>query len=323
MEVVSWNLSGVDLVKLPDCLRDVGRIHGLPFLNLQELPRGTTGWQTYHVGGWEICACQPADMWRGIGIGFDPTRWALLRRKISGRGVWCRFRSLFSSAELWVGTFHFTQGCTQDQHSAEVAAFLSGLPATTHPVVIAGDMNAAVQWSVDKEGITPFGVTGKTLNMLGAVQGAGYRFCQPSLQQMGTPTSRPRKSGDQGHQIDLAAYKHVTFDHLHIHVDSCYALGSDHDMVSVFFSLPTGSRPPRPQRVNTRARKVITKLPRVTEVNQQILEDLALHFTKPSAGAKYKEPPGGCWHVSACQECDRQAWKQALQARQKAWCEWT
>ena len=81
MEVVSWNLSGVDLVKLPDCLRDVGRIHGLPFLNLQELPRGTTGWQTYHVGGWEICACQPADMWRGIGIGFDPTRWALLRRK--------------------------------------------------------------------------------------------------------------------------------------------------------------------------------------------------------------------------------------------------
>ena len=308
MEVISWNLAGVDLVKLR--LREVGRVFGLPFLSLQELPRGTTGWQTHHVGGWEVCACQPADMWRGIGIGFDPTRWALMRRKISGRGIWCRFRGLHLSVEIWVGTFHFTQGCSQDQHYAEVSTFLSGLPATTHPVVIAGDTNAAVQWSVDGEGITPFGGNGKSLNMLGAVQGAGYRFCQPSLQQLETPTSRPRKAGDRGHQIDLAACKHVAFDHLHIHVDSCFALGSDHDMVSVLFNLAREGRP------FTRPRKVVAELPKVSEVNQQILEDLSQHFTKPAAGARYKDPP----EVRSTR--NRQVWKQALQARCKARGEW-
>ena len=223
------------------------------------------------MGGWEICSCQPEDMWRGLGIAFDPSEWALLRRKLAGRGLWCRFRNLTDSTELWIGTFHFTQGCTQDQHATEVSSFLAGLPATTHPVIVAGDANASVQWSVADGEIFPYGVAGKTHNMLGLIQGAGFRFCPPRADQLDTPTSRPRKAGDQGHQIDLFACKHVDLEAVHIHVDSHRVLGSDHDLLSATFRRPARDLGVGKscRRAHTRPRKVVRAVPPVAEINQK------------------------------------------------------
>ena len=97
-------------------------------LTLQEMLRDKVGWSKLQQGSWSVVSCQPEHMWRGTAVAFRDTEWIVVKRVQSDKGVWVRLKHLLNSTTLWVGTAHFTPGCTFAQYEAEVDDFLAGLP---------------------------------------------------------------------------------------------------------------------------------------------------------------------------------------------------
>ena len=90
-----------------------------------------------------------------------------MRSKASSKGVWLRLRRQSDGVQLWCGSFHFTQGCTKEQHAQQLHGFLKELPPTTLPTTNGGDANTPFKWVMDREGeISPYAGEGKGEHMI-------------------------------------------------------------------------------------------------------------------------------------------------------------
>ena len=101
--------------------------------------------------------------------------------------------------------------------------------------------------------------------------------------QFQTPTSRPRREGVCGHQIDFVAVKHVHAENVTVHVDSFMSIDGDHDFVSTLVA--TNRRRQKRERVDTRPQRVVGHIPPQTELTQTTLRPCRdLHQAGPKQG---------------------------------------
>ena len=323
LQLLTWNLGGVDLDRLPAGLR-----HSWPeglggLMSLQELPRTEPGWSTKEKEGITVVGYRDELAWRGVGVGFKTGEWLVMRRKAKGRAVWLRMRSVKDKVELWVGSLHLSQGVSGREHTKEIVDAMSLLPPTTLPCVLGCDGNASLRWADRGLGIvTPYGEDLKAENMLGTLGGYGFEVVPPRGGQLSTPTSRPRKDGVQGHQIDFVAVKRACVDCVRVHVDSFKTIDGDHDFLSTTMHVNRPTQ--RKDRVDARPRVVVDgPIPTQRTLDQTKLAALAQRYTKPKQGEGYRDPADVKTLFAIAKHGGlKEDWKKAQQARKKAKQRW-
>ncbi|CAE7809873.1 RTase, partial [Symbiodinium sp. CCMP2592] len=245
--VFGWNLGGCSADTLCDLVKTATReaVFDSDLFLLQELPRSRTGWATTTTKeGYRLVGHQGSSQWRGTGLLYSPLAWSVIRRVAKGKGTWFLLKSLRSSVQFWVATFHFTPGLTVQKHEQEVLEFLKGRPSDGRPVLLQGDSNAHLGWVAGSGAVEALGLEGKSIMMLDQFSAAGIRLCPPPSRQFPTPTSRPRREGCEGHQIDFGATKGVP---LYIHEDSYMLQGTDHELLELRFWLRLAAQCTRPR----------------------------------------------------------------------------
>ena len=248
------------------------------FFALQELPRDAVGWKTETVQEWHILSHRSQEQWRGTGVMHNPQEWSVMRKKAHDRGIWVRMQERSTGVQLWVGSLHCTQRCSQPQHAPEIGEALEALSPTTLPVVLMGDTNACVGWASADQGLFPFGMDGKGLKMLDLLKRRQLQLMAPTESQKHTSTSRPRKQGVKGNIIDMIAYRRASASHVQVVEDSCNILGTDHDTLLGHVLLSGVGK--RERRYDTRLRVVNRQLPVLEKIDERILERLVKTCTR-------------------------------------------
>ena len=287
---------------------------------LQEIARGEAGWTWETLGSHKILTHREQDCWRGAGILFDSTKWTLMRKRKTDRGIWTRLRRIHDDVELWVGSLYIPPSFTHCQHAEAVSKHLDDLPPTTLPVCLGADLNTGLKWFGRGRDVHAQG-DGRLQNLLDKCQEKGMLLAPPRVPDRSLPTTRPR-NGTTGRQIDLFITKHTREDVVSIHPQSGREIGTDHDAVILRFLLR--APPNMRRRVNTKPRQVTSHLDIGHTLDQTSLEALARTCTKPYAGQKYKDPA----HVQALfrqarNNGNNHDWKAAHRARKNARQEWS
>ena len=319
---VSWNIGGTSVA---NAVQSIRRSAGakIQIVCLQEMPRRECGWHTEVLEDLTLVQYRhDDDQWRGNAIGFGP-QFQVIRKRGCRFGVWLRLRHLPTGNEVWIGSHRLSTGVNSDTTADELRVMCKLLPPTLLPVVLLGDFNTKLRWTdaLDPQGdLRP--TEARSEYVLSELGNVGLQMRAPTKAQWDTPTSRPRRTKVQGHQIDGCAYKNCRMSSLSIEVDSYKQIGGDHERVSCDFPLRTGESPP-PLRAVTRPRFVTTKLPSLHRVDQKVLQDLAKKCTAPRPGLRYRDPPDvKDLYAKAKQTGSENDWKTAHKARRKAQEEW-
>ena len=187
----------LEVVKSNDLERHIRDGCGAPLstdtlLTLQELPRDKVGWSKQGYGSWTVVSHRTEQMWRGVGVGYRDSEWAVLRRTQAHRGVWLYLKHLATDTRIWVGSAHFTPGCSLAQYEVEVEECMQGLPGNSGPTVFQCDANAPYHWGLCDGGLQPTGRDVKANELHGMLLHKGLEMVPPTREHMSTPTSRPR-----------------------------------------------------------------------------------------------------------------------------------
>ena len=323
IHIAAWNIGGTSV---EDAIQSTRRTAGpkKDLVCLQEVPRQPTGWKTDTVDGMTIVQYRHDDgQWRGNAIAFTED-YQILRRRGCRFGIWLRLRHLPTENEMWISSIRLSTGTTSDVTAEELRTVCALLPPTLLPTVMMGDFNTQLKWSriAGAQGdMRP--TEARAEYVLSQLGGCGMRMKAPGPDQWDTPTSRPRRARARGRQIDGVAYKGARLTDVIIEVDSFKQLiGGDHERLYTSFLVRTGDRAV-PQRVPTRPRIVVRQLPSVESFDQQILHQLAVQYTQPKPGTRYRDTP-------LVKQLYRQAkrtgtendWKTAHKARRKAQVQW-
>ncbi|CAE7346755.1 unnamed protein product [Symbiodinium microadriaticum] len=236
------------------------------------------------------------------------------------KGSWFKVRHLERRVELWIGTMHLTPGAPVAQFEHEVHDLLQGLPKNAHRVVIMGDVNTPFTWNRDVDGVSAVCKEGKGNILHKALVERDLRMGTPSLEQLATPTSRPRQEGRQGTCIDVMASKHVRLDSWYIHEDSYQTIGNDHELCEACLLVDEKRHFPRHV---TGPRVWTGGVQQISFLDQEGIEQLARQCTKPATGHGYKDSDEV---KQAFREAKRRGtavlWKKALKMRSEARKQW-
>ncbi|CAE7776695.1 unnamed protein product [Symbiodinium sp. CCMP2456] len=286
---VGWNLGGASVTDYPQVVADV--LRKLPphsLLSFQEVLRSSPGWQTETSNGWTMIHHRGDEVWRGTGIAFRSSCWKIMRKKATSRGIWIRLRGV-QGVQLWVGTAHFTPGCTQPQHAREVHDHLAGLQATTLPVLLSCDLNAEISWGRDQDGLCrAVGTNGKTDEFLAQCSRRRLDAIPPHPQDYDTPTSRPRQANRVGKQIDCMLATTGVATRVEIHKDSYMTVGTDHELLSTEVTLRASKGG---ERYSTQPRVWIGGPKHVPAITQDLLVEMGKECTRPRRSTAYRDPP--------------------------------
>ena len=126
--------------------------------------------------------------------------------------------------------------------------------------------------------------------------------------------SRPRRRGARGHQIDGVATKGTGRAQVTIAEGSYKQIGGDHERLCVV--LPLGGRSLPVVGGSTGPREVRGEIPSQVGLNQNRVEQLAVEYTRPKRGQRYRA------FRRARELNSEQAWKDTQKARQRARDEW-
>ena len=245
----------------------------------------------------------------------------MMRRRQCEKGIWLRLKHIHTGLQMWFGSAHWTQGCTQAQHAQEVFHTLQSLQATSLPTIFAADSNAAIGWCRGQGELLPHGLDGKGLRMLDSLKKRGLTVMGPSESQRDLPTSRPRKQGVKGTVIDHSAAARVRIEGMYICEDSFQVIGTDHDMVLGTAVLQGLEKVP--PRFGTRPRQVVAHIPASKHVDQHTLKHWAETITKPMASQAYRDSAEVKQLFCQAKVAKTpESWKAAFKARQEARKQW-
>ena len=156
--------------------------------------------------------------------------------------------------------------------------------------------------------------------MIDVLEEFGYRWQVLRDDQVGQPSSRLRKSDAVGSQIDFIATKHADITPVNILTDTCFHIGTDHDMLQVEARFRSAKALPR---IRTGRRVLVSKPTFPQHLDQEIMQNLAQKHTKAprSSGYKDSEATKVCFRVARrCKTAE--AWKRALMSRKEDRARW-
>ena len=322
----SWNIGGKpisDALKAVDVAQPHKARDGI--MALQELPRVAPGWHTTKEEGGRLLVQYRDDLrqWRGNGIAFNPEKFVSLRRKASPVGVWLRLRHRDTGAEFWVSSARLSTGVPDSTTAEEIQVFLKLRPKVPSQAVLLSDFNTRLTWSAGAGRIAqPSPSCGRADYLVSEIETQHFLMCGPPVQQWDTPTSRPRRAGARGKQIDGAAVRSLPRAETHIEEKSFRQIGGDHDRIHLTIAMARGGGGPPPDQ-STRPRIVSREPKPQPYLDQQIMEKLARTHTRPLPGNRYRDPE----HVKKLYQkakktgCE-QDWKEAHKARRTAQDQW-
>ena len=292
ISLLTWNIGGKpvdDALKAIDFSSPSASNDSI--IALQELPRTSPGWHTTKQEGGRLLVQYRDDdlQWRGNGIAFSPDHYVCLRRKANSIGVWVRLRHKASATEFWASSLRLSTGVSDDVTAQEIQEFLQLRPHQPERAVLLGDLNTRLTWS---SGTGQLGQVrpsnGRADYLVSEVESRQFQLCPPKPAQWGTPTSRPRRAGAKGRQIDGITVRSFPLAEVHIEEKSFTQIGGDHDRAFATVALPRSEgvhdteRPTRP--------RMVTRNPDTqTIVNQHTLEHLAKTHTRPYPGMRRGE----------------------------------
>ncbi|CAE7706713.1 unnamed protein product [Symbiodinium sp. CCMP2592] len=321
----SWNIGGKPIDDALHAVDSGSDGDQLPVVvALQELPRRRAGWHT-SVHGHRTLVQYRDDLlqWRGNGVAFDTRHFVCTRRKADQLGVWVRLKQTGTGREYWIGSARFSTGITDDRAAEEAQQLLQLKPTSPHPVILLADFNMKLRWTGeanDRGQVMP--TTGRADLVVAELERQGLTLRAPGPDQWLTPTSRPRRSGARGHQIDGVATAGTQHPAVRIIEKSYRQIGGDHDRIAVRLSVPQSHQDDRP-KVYTRPRCVVSRPEQVLSINQSTIHSIALRHTAPRPGQRYHDPPEvkRLYRV-AKREGSEQTWKTAHRARRSARDQW-
>ena len=304
----SWNLGGVKLDLLPKGLREaeLAAKQRLDVISLQEVPRAAEGWSLDVEEGWTIHSHRAPSSWRGTGICYRSRDWALVAKKASDRGVWCKLQRVSDSSQLWIGSVHLTQGSTVEVHATEVHEFMEQALRDASRVVVGMDTNTPFSWVAKQGEVEAVGGETKGENLIGKLMEGGLRLSPPPKEQHHLPTCRPRKEDAKGRHIDVVGGIQGECEGKGIVCDSYLFAGSDHDLVyqQVYVGNKTFKGKGRP---NTRPRFVHEEIVVPPVINQSVLAGMAKKFSKPYSSKAYRDPQHVRVYFQAAESWERDA----------------
>ena len=321
-QVFGWNVGGVKLDGLKDIIFQVtgSKLLATDIFLVQEFPRRKQGWSSEIVDGLVQTSYRAPNEWRGRGVIFNSSSWAVLKKVPGPKGVWLKMKFLPANVSVWFGVFHFNPGCNLADYEDDLASFLNKKPKDSLPVVLQGDANAPLSWVQAGSRPDAIGLNHKATLLLDAWVRDGFHPCAPPEKQFRTPTSRPRQEAREGNQIDVFATKRVHRDRVCIHCDSCHLLGSDHELMQGTFSI-RGKSSWKQHHSAPRIWK--GGIDQITHVNQEVLQQLAKQCTKPKPGRSYRDPTEiKELFRKAKLSRSKDAWKAALKGRKQARQAW-
>ena len=319
----TWNLGGVRLSVVPKGIREAEKLAKQQFdvFSIQEMPRTEAGWTTLCEEGWTFHAHRDPSAWRGCGVCFRTLQWAMLAKRRSSRGVWCKLRRKSDGAIFWVGSAHLTQGATKELHFAEVHEFIGQMPQDRVPVILGVDANTPFSWVCSNDEWMAVAKETKGENMLNRLLEDGIALTAPPASQKSVPTCRPRKQDVQGRHIDVLGGRGVVLRGLGIVVDTHKIVGADHDLVCQHAEVRCGGRGDR--RPNTKPKRVCGPLVIPETFNQEVLRDMAGKFTSGYKSVSYQDPADVKDLFSRARASNLTLdWKQAQRARDAARARW-
>ena len=322
LEFFSWNIGGKPAESaLAAIANSNGKVDSAIFA-LQELPRVQPGWRTTYVEERTILQFRGEDQWRGNGICFRTGAYEPLRRKANDLGVWVRLREVSSGREFWVCSARLSTGVSDDVTAEEMRQVLRCRPPTTLPSIVLADFNTQLKWT---SAAGPLGQvlpsSGRADFLCSEVERQGYTFHAPLRTQWDTPTSRPRRRNAVGRQIDGVVTKGTKKPVVTIEEGSFRQTGGDHERIRI--ELPVRGEGPPAAVWDTRPRVMAGEIPAQPGLNQTRVEQLAMQYTQPRRGTRYRDPPAVRRAFRTARQSDtEEAWKAAQQARRKARDEW-
>ena len=322
LRVLSWNVGGADLPDMPKAVRDSiqGQCRKDDLVLLQEVPRERAGWTYLELEGKKVVSHREEKQWRGTGLWYDQGAWCVVRKLGSGKGTWFKLRHLEAHLEIWVGTSHFTPGCSLPQYEAEVQDHFGALPNSAHRVAYMGDVNTGFTWTHDADAITIVPKEGKGGFLHQMMIEKGFVMGVPEPAQLQTPTSRPRQDGRQGQCIDVMGFKGFRFQAWHIYEGSYMKLGTDHELCQAVLAVDPRRKYPRHE---TGPRLWTGGIQQVDFLDQSVMEQLADTCTKPAPGRGYRDSKAVKLAFQAAKRSGTPAlWKQALKMRKEARKAW-
>ena len=292
-------------------------------IGLQEICRGSAGWNTTKLGKYTVVSYRDEEAWRGVGILYDSKQWSVMRKKCSPHGIWCRMRHFDSQQEVWMGSIYIAPQFTAADVATKVEAHLQVLPATMLPCMLAGDTNAGIRWNSTGDSVIAVGTDGKGRVLFDTLLAAGFELTPPKEEQLSQPTSRPRRDDATGRIIDWVACKRVCKGRVTIQTDSHAQFGTDHDALVLPFVIHTSNRPTR--RIQLGPRVVTKPLGEddASNLDYDKLCQLAKERTGPLPSSGYKDDVvvRELFRI-AKRSRSGHAWTRALRARREAHHRW-
>ena len=319
----TWNVGGVPTQRVLEIALEANSQQGLDrpeFIFLQEMPRTDDGWKQSLLHGYRVHEYRSPDMWRGNAIAVNDATWTVTRRKGGPQVAWTRVRRKATGEQMWLGSIYLSTGVTADVTDEEMLDVVRSLPATDLPVLLAGDFNSALKWGWLEDRIQIVPNNQKTQFVSSRLAERHIELRPPGDDQLHQPTSRPRRRGARGNQIDGVASRGQLGLEWRILVDSCRQIGTDHERGHGHIWLGRGKEG---QLSPTGPRQVVRQVPELGHLDQATLEQVARDFTRPRRSAGYKDPPEvkRAWKHAKVQRTT-QAWKAAMAARRTARQQW-
>ena len=236
--------------------------------------------------------------------------------------MWLRLRHIESGHEFWTNSTRLSTGVSDDVTADEIQQVLKLRPPSTLPSILMADFNTQLRWTNAAGPVgQPLPTSGRADYLISEVEREGYRLHAPEASQWDVPTSRPRRRNARGRQIDGVVTKYTRKPEVQIDEGSFKQIGGDHERVQI--RLPIGLSGANPQVWDTRPRVVTGEIPTQPGLNQTRLEQLAVTYTAPRKGCRYRDPPEVKRAFRRARTEDTEAaWKAAQGLRRKARDEW-
>ena len=318
LKMYCWNIGGKPIESAIAAIVNSHMNVEKAIFAFQELPREPPGWRTKVMEDHTLVQYRGEDQWRGNGICFPTSEYSCIRRRGSELGIWVRLRHLETGREMWFCSARLSTGVTDDVTADECQRLLCLRPPTGLPSVILADFNTQLRWTgaAGRFG-QPLPTSGRADFLMAELEKVGYGLRAPAPEQWNVPTSRPRRRGALGRQIDGVATKGTRRPDVVICEGSYKQIAGDHDRLEI--SLPVGRTSPMNVALDTRPRASTGKIPPQTGLNQTRIEQLAVEFTRPYVGKRYRDPAAVKRAFrEARRENTEEAWKKAQLARRAA-----
>ena len=236
----SWNIAGQSLPK-------VDLVAGtFDLLCVQEMPRGSPGWDENETDNFVWFSHQGKDQWRGVGIAVGRDIFDSVTDKIScerGAGWVVRLKN---HKRIILVSLHCPTGVSVAEYHRDIVEFKQTLKKwhADLPVLAGVDVNEVVGWNADDSSDASIRSGAKIDKTLEAMAILNLRPVAPQMCDRTRPTHYPRDVSREGRHIDAIFTRRVGVTPVILRPEMRLEINTDHALLELHVEIQR-TRPAR------------------------------------------------------------------------------